>query len=81
MLFTCLSPAIQMTEDVHTGGKSEGGLYHCWALHQVQFHNNLPVDMKLQALIVLQIKLSNIKSTINQSIDTLKIQVFWNMML
>jgi hypothetical protein len=68
MLLTRLSPAIQMTEDVYTGGSSEGGLYHCWALHQVQSHNNLPVDMKLQAY-----QLSNT--------DTLMVQVFWDVML
>jgi len=82
MLHTPFSPVIQVTEDVYTGGNSGGGLWHYHALHHAQSQiaitsqiggNKLPVDMKLQALTVFHIKLSNI--------DCLRIQVFWNVML
>jgi len=81
MLLTRFSPVIQVTEDVYTGGNSGGGLWHYYALHHAQSliaitkqigGNKLPVDMKLQALIVFNVKLST---------DTLRIQVFWNAML
>ena len=81
MLLTCFSPVIQVTEDVYTGGNSGGGLWHYYALHHAQSliaitnqigGNKLPVDMKLQALIVFNVRLST---------DTLRIQVFWNAML
>jgi hypothetical protein len=63
VLLTRLSPAKQMTENVHTGiqkcGRVVTLLCSLSCLITGCYNNNLPVGMKLQALIVFHIKLSN----------------------